>query len=162
MYGKQTEYAIAIMSCLAEMHDGSGRRISALELADQRGLPRPFISKTVTALIQAGLVEGTRGPGGGCRLTRDPSEISLYDVYTIFERVDEDRNCPFGGGECGVGPPCAVHHKLVQIQDSLNDLLHNTNFDVFRLHFNEIKDSSTKDDDREPPKKRESYRASRD
>jgi hypothetical protein len=55
-----------------------------------------------------------------------------------------------------------VHHKLVQIQDSLNDLLHNTNFDVFRLHFNEIKDSSAKDDDREPPKKRESYRASRD
>ena len=98
MYGKQTECAIAAISRLAEVYDGGLTNLSADNIADSRGLPRPFVRKVLSILAQAGLVIGSRGPGGGCRLARDPRKIKLYDVFKLFEREDESDNCPFGGG----------------------------------------------------------------
>ena len=65
MYGKQTECAIAAISRLAEVYDGGLTNLSADNIADSRGLPRPFVRKVLSILAQAGLVIGSRGPGGG-------------------------------------------------------------------------------------------------
>lgn len=132
MYGKQTETAIAALSRLAEVYDGGKTRLSAGELARDRELQGPFVAKLMTTLSQAGLVEGMPGPGGGYSLARHPSQIRLYDIYSIFEREDNGTQCPFGGGICGIGQPCAIHEKLVQVQKSLNDLLRNTTLEEFR------------------------------
>ena len=137
MYGKQTECAIAAISRLAEVYDGGLTNLSADEIADSRGLPRPFVRKILSILAQAGLVIGSRGPGGGCMLARDPRKIKLYDVFKLFEREDESDNCPFGGGRCGVGDPCPLHEKLVAVQDAVKDLLHETTFEDFRASYQE-------------------------
>ena len=137
MYGKQTECAIAAISRLAEVYDGGLTNISADDIADSRDLPRPFVRKILSNLAQAGLVIGSRGPGGGCALARDPSKIKLYDVFKLFEREDASDNCPFGGGRCGVGEPCPLHEKLVAVQDAVNVLLHETTFEDFLVSHQE-------------------------
>ena len=159
MYGKQTECAIAAMSRLAEIYDGGKTRLSASEIADSRGLPRPFVAKTLSILVQAGLVSGSRGPGGGCTLAKDPKKIKLYDVFKLFEREEESDNCPFGGGRCGVGDPCPVHDKLVAVQQAMNDLLHRTTFERFRVAYQEEGLQPRKKGGRKGKRKRESYRA---
>lgn len=137
MYGKQTETAIAAISRLAEVYDDKKTRLSATEIADSRGLQRPFIAKILTVLSQAGLVSGSPGPGGGYTLANKPDEITLYDVFRIFERENDSDDCPFGGGVCGVGEPCPLHDKLVQLKDSLDEVLHSTTFEDFRISFQE-------------------------
>lgn len=132
MYGKATEAAIAAMGRLAELYDGGVTRASAVDIADSRGLQRPFVAKVLTTLSQAGLVVGSRGPGGGFALARPPEEIRLYDVFRLFEREETSDACPFGGGVCGVGDPCPLHDKLVSVQRSVDDLLLGTTFAVFR------------------------------
>jgi Rrf2 family protein len=132
MYGKQTERAIAAMSRLAEVWDGGKTRLSALDIADQRGLPRAMVAKLLTVLSQAGLVNGSPGPGGGYALARRPDQIALQDVYALFERDDTSPLCPFGGGVCGVGEPCALHDRLVQMQASVRSMLRDTSFEIFR------------------------------
>ena len=159
MYGKQTEVAIAAMSRLAEVYDGGKTRLSASEIADSRGLPRPFVAKILSLLGQAGLVNGSRGPGGGCALAKDPKRIRLYDVFKLFERQDESDNCPFGGGRCGVGDPCPLHEKLVAVQHAMNDLLHETTFERFRVAYQEEGLRPLKKVNRKGKRKRESYRA---
>ncbi len=158
MYGKQTECAIAAMSRLAEVYDGGVTRLSAAEVADARGLPRPFVAKTLSMLAQAGLVNGSRGPGGGCTLAKDPGKIKLYDVYKLFEREEEGDNCPFGGGRCGVGDPCALHDKLAAVQQAMEQLLHETTFEQFRVAHQKGLRSATRKR-RKTKRKRESYRA---
>ena len=74
MYGKQTETAIAAMSRLAEVWDGGRTRLSAVEIADKRGLPRAMVAKILSTLSQANLVQGAPGPGGGYALAREPGE----------------------------------------------------------------------------------------
>ena len=158
MYGKQTERAIGAMSRLAEVWDEGKTRLSAFEIADERGLPRPMVAKILTALSQANLVTGSPGPGGGYALARAPSEITLRQVYDLFERQDRSNLCPFGGGICGVGQPCALHDQLVATQRNINEFLSGTTFDNFRIAFQEhgLKPASK---DAVPEQPRESYRA---
>ncbi|MEQ9617470.1 MAG: Rrf2 family transcriptional regulator [Phycisphaerales bacterium] len=137
MYGKSTENAIAAMSRLAEVWDGGSTLLSAADIAENRKLQKPFVSKILSNLAQAGLVQGTRGPGGGFRLSKAPKEISLFDVYLVFERENESLNCPFGGGICGVGQECALHDKLVELQDAKREFLTETTFDKFRVAYQE-------------------------
>ncbi len=40
-----------------------------------------FVRKIVARLVEAGLVQSFRGKGGGIKLARSPSEISLKDIY---------------------------------------------------------------------------------
>ncbi|MCA9293404.1 MAG: Rrf2 family transcriptional regulator [Phycisphaerales bacterium] len=131
MYGKQTETAIAAVSRLAELYDGGKTRLSAAEIAKSRGLPVPVVSKILGALAQAGLVTGSRGPGGGYTLAKPPSSIKIYDVFCLFEREDLSTACPFGGGTCGVGEDCPLHHRLVQVKAAMDQMLHETTFQGF-------------------------------
>ena len=160
MYGKATETAIAAMSRLAEVWDGGTTRLSASDIAEMRELRRPFVSKVLTALSQAGLVVATRGPGGGFSLAMHPREITLYDVFQLFEREDKSDVCPFGGGVCGVGDPCPLHDKLVGVQQSIEEILHGTTFDAFRAAYQEEGLRPSRSTPKKRKKKRQSYRAS--
>ena len=90
MYGKQTETAIAALSRLAEVWDDGRTRLSAAEIADQRGLPRAMVAKILSALSQANLVSGSPGPGGGYSLARSAELISVADVITAVDAPDEE------------------------------------------------------------------------
>jgi Rrf2 family protein len=137
MYSKQTETAIASASRLAEVYDGGVTKLSATAIADSRGLQRPFVAKILPMLSQAGLVSGLPGPGGGYTLAKPPKKIRLIDIYSLFEREDDTDLCPFGGGVCGVGNPCPLHDKLVSVQDAMDQLLHETTLESFRVAFQE-------------------------
>ncbi len=54
MYGKATQNAIAAMSRLAEVYDGGKTRISAADIAASRDLQKPFVSKLLSTLSNAG------------------------------------------------------------------------------------------------------------
>ncbi len=155
MYGKQTETAIAAMSRLAECYDGGKTRIAAGEIAKSRGLQSPVVSKILGALSQAGLINGARGPGGGYWLAKPPSEITIYDVFCLFERENASTACPFGGGICGEGDGCPLHSRLVAINEAVDDLLHKTTFDGFLT----AGPGAPPPEQQSSPKHRESYRA---
>ena len=156
MYGKQTETGIAALSRLAELYDGNGLRVSATDIADARNLNRPMVRKILSALAQAGLVVGSPGPGGGYQLARPPKDICLYDVFRIFEREDQSTACPFGGGVCGQGEPCAIHDRLVDIKVAVDTWMRETSFEDFRAAY---QDEGLQPADGTPEKPRESYRA---
>lgn len=159
MYGRQTETAIAAMSRLAEVYDGGNTRLSAADIARSRQLQGPFVAKILTSLSQAGLITGSPGPGGGYALAKHPKQITLYQVFSLFERENENLACPFGGGVCGQGDPCPLHHKLVAVKLSMDELLRNTLFEVFREAYQDKGLRPTDPSKVSEAKKRESYRA---
>ena len=85
------DYAVLMMSAAAR-HCGvgalvSGRqvRMNATSLAAETGIPLPTAQKLVSRLSAAGLLESTRGTGGGVRLSRPPATISLADIVEAVE-----------------------------------------------------------------------------
>jgi len=158
MYGKQTERAIAALSYLSEVWDGGKTRLSSVQIADNRGLPRPMVAKLLTTLSQGHLVIGSPGPGGGYALARDPKQITLRHAFDLFERVDTSHTCPFGGGICGSGDPCAMHDRLVQTKKAFDHYLNDTTFECFRVQAQEQGHKATTID-AHPNQPRESWRA---
>ncbi|MCW1924407.1 Rrf2 family transcriptional regulator [Luteolibacter arcticus] len=132
-YGKMSGCGVAAMSALAECH-GEGVQLSSQQIAESRNLSQPLVAKVLTVLSQAGLVHGTRGPGGGYRLARHPSKITLFDVVDLFEGHRDPSACPFGPGWCGTGAPCPLHHLLADMSESAASHLKKANFGSFVGH----------------------------
>ncbi len=128
--GKMTQTAIAAMSRLAELH-AAGVRVSSLDVARARNLPKPLVAKVLTVLSQAGLVNGVPGPSGGYRLARPPEELTLFDVARLFERERVEPACPLGPGWCGRGAPCPLHDRIQALEQSLVRFLQETTLGVF-------------------------------
>ena len=159
VYGKQTECAIGCASRLAEVFDGGKTRLNAAEIAEARGLQPPSVAKILSVLSKAGIVDGSRGPGGGYALARPPKQIALRDIFELFERNDSSTNCPFGGGICGAGAPCAMHQELVDVQKHLDVFLDKTTLEPFRVAYQELGHRPVPSGTHPTVSKRESFRA---
>jgi Rrf2 family iron-sulfur cluster assembly transcriptional regulator len=132
MYGKQTETAIAAVSYLAALWEGPAtRRVSAADIADGRGLQRPFVAKLLSSLSQAGIVNGSPGPGGGYALAKNPNQISLRDVWLLFERPESSRVAFVGSKICGVSVPNDLSDRIGRVEQAMDSLLDDTTFDLF-------------------------------
>ncbi len=127
---KTTQNAIAAMSRLAELYADPAQVASSREIATSRNLPVPIVAKILTELSRGGLVTGSPGPGGGYRLARHPSKISLFDLVSLFER-DARSACPYGPDWCGSGPHCPLHDSLLSIRAKVDDYLRKTTFALF-------------------------------
>jgi hypothetical protein len=90
--------------------------------------------------------------------THTSSAHYLYFGIRLFEREDRSNACPFGGGTCGVGDPCPLHHKLVRVNEAIQDVLHHSTFEEFHVAALSGKAAPAKKSARS--KRRESYRAS--
>ena len=101
------DYAVVMMSAAAR-HCGS-IRLNATLLADETGLPLPTVQKLVSKLSSAGLIESTRGTGGGFRLSRPPATISLADIVEAIEGPIAMTSCVDSGKhDCVVEGTCRV------------------------------------------------------
>jgi Rrf2 family iron-sulfur cluster assembly transcriptional regulator len=130
IHQKTTQNAISAMSRLAELYADSAYLASSREIAESRNLPVPLVAKILTVLSRGALVTGSPGPGGGYRLSKSPSAISLKDVIILFEREGETA-CPFGPGWCGTKQPCPLHDSITAIDQIFQDYLKNTTFAAF-------------------------------
>ena len=73
------------LRCLLQVarRDAEGP-VSAQEIARAEGIGPEYVARIMGALRAGGLVDSTRGAGGGYRLTRPASEISVWDAITIL------------------------------------------------------------------------------
>lgn len=81
------DYAIVVMTAAAQAHGRCGvdSRLSAGDIGLRTGVPLPTAQKLLGRLAAAGLLESTRGTGGGFTLARPPQDISLADIIEAVE-----------------------------------------------------------------------------
>lgn len=95
--------------------------VSLVDLADRNNLSRQYLEKLFTRLRNAGLVTGTRGPGGGYRLARPPQQISVGEVLSAVDRVDAT-NCG-GRRNCSAGAACLGHSLWARLNENVMGFL---------------------------------------
>ena len=93
------------------------RQISAADIADKYGLSVNHLAKVLRALTRAGLIDGTRGAGGGYRFLGNAKRITLFDVIEIFEDVAAPAHARSeAGAESDIGR--ALARVLGEIDDT--------------------------------------------
>ena len=74
--------------------------VSLAEISKRQDISLPYLEQLFVKLRRAGLVEAVRGPGGGYRLSRVPSEIRVSEV---MEAVEETVNALHTGAGASGG-----------------------------------------------------------
>ncbi len=124
---RRTDYGVRVILDLASL--GQNERASTQEIAERQNIPGPFLAKIVSQLALSGLVATYRGAGGGVRLARPASEISLLHVIETLDGPIRLNRCVIEPGSCPRDKHCPVHHIWAKAQDDLTQLLEITTFD---------------------------------
>jgi Rrf2 family protein len=108
-----SEYALRATTLLAQRT--SDTPVDVALLADALAVPRNYLSKTLSQLARAGVLESVRGKRGGFRLARPPAELTLFDVIEPFERLGDTSRCLLGQPVCSDRTACAAHEAWKKI-----------------------------------------------
>ncbi len=101
-----TDYTLRVlMYCAARPQ----QLVTIGELADHHGVSKNHLMKIVNDLARQGVLETTRGRGGGLRLMQDPKQIRVGDVvrasetdFRLVECFDPETN------QCMLSPSCRL------------------------------------------------------
>ncbi|MEE8526083.1 MAG: Rrf2 family transcriptional regulator [Thermoanaerobaculia bacterium] len=125
-FSSTAEYALRSLSHLAE-RGGEDPAILGRDLAELTQIPANYLSKILLTLNRAGIVEATRGLGGGYRLRRPASEVYLAEVLELFDPPEGDSACFLGGGRvCSAENPCPAHDRWRLVRQTYLDFTRNT------------------------------------
>jgi Rrf2 family iron-sulfur cluster assembly transcriptional regulator len=126
MLSTTSEYALRALAHLARQPNGDA--VLGRDLAHAAQIPANYLSKLLLTLRNAGLVDTTRGSGGGYRLRKPATEIFLIDVVELFEEISRDKPACFLGRTkpCSDSTPCTAHNAWRDLQGAYLGFLDST------------------------------------
>jgi Rrf2 family protein len=114
LVSKKTDYALLILSHLADRAGGSAR-----EIAERFGLSKAFLANILKELCQKGFLTSHRGVKGGYSLSRSAERISLAELLEALEDGWKMTTCT--GQDDRDEHDCTVHN-LCPIRGPLNEI----------------------------------------
>jgi len=131
MLSVTAQYALRAFAYIAGQ---SGERpVLARDIAAKTGVPSQYLSRILNKAVRAGLLESTRGVGGGFRLTRPCNKIKLVDILSQYDDVLDRSRCPFGQPRCNDEHPCGFHEHWKPISTAFRQMLNETTLDEVGL-----------------------------
>jgi Rrf2 family iron-sulfur cluster assembly transcriptional regulator len=99
-------YAVMAMVDLArqETVDRASDLVCLADIAGRQQLSQSYLEQLFGKLRRADLVCSARGPGGGYRLARPPSEIAIADIVMAVDEPIRATRCEIGSGGCLAAP----------------------------------------------------------
>lgn len=116
-YSQATNYALHTMMYLVALP--AGKTIGVQQLAELQELSPTYLSKILTRLVKAGMIESTPGVNGGYKLTRNKADISFLDVIHAIEGTASLFHC-------GVGmqhDTCLIQEVMMDAERQMEDYL---------------------------------------
>jgi Rrf2 family nitric oxide-sensitive transcriptional repressor len=108
MISRTTEYALRAIVWLAA-HGQNPR--TTRQIAAATRVPGGYLSKVMQALVDAGIVNSQRGPGGGFVLARPAAALTVLEVVDAVDPIRRIESCPLGL-RSHAEQLCALHRRL--------------------------------------------------
>ena len=113
-------YAVTAMLDLA-LHYEEGP-ITLADISQRQGISLSYLEQLFAKLRRQGLVDSTRGPGGGYRLSRAPHEIPVADVIIAVDEKVETTRCG-GLSNCQDDQKCLTHELWSELSGQIYQFL---------------------------------------
>lgn len=113
-------YAVTAMLDLA-LHYQDGP-ITLADISQRQGISLSYLEQLFSKLRKQGLVDSTRGPGGGYRLSRPARDIAVADVITAVDEKVETTRCG-GLSNCQDDQQCLTHELWTDLSEQIHQFL---------------------------------------
>jgi len=124
IYSTSTKYAVMALIELAVRQ--SARPVLIKEISRATDIPRQFLAKIVQTLVKAGILNSTKGRGGGLEFACPPSQISIVEVVRAIDGEQALQSCIFGLQGCDGTRNCPMHSMWGPVRNKIIDFLENT------------------------------------
>lgn len=103
-------YAVMAMADLAA-HEAGAKPVSLADIAERQDISLSYLEQLFAKLRRGGLVRSVRGPGGGYRLSRSPTELRVADIILAVDEPITATRCQVGStkGCTSTGARCVTH-----------------------------------------------------
>ena len=109
----------------------SGERVTADRISAEAHIPRRLLARVLAKLSHADLVESEQGRGGGSRLARPASKITVREAVEAVEGPFGVTRCIMEDRTCGEGAPCTLHQAWEEGQQAILEFLDAQTLDEF-------------------------------
>jgi Rrf2 family protein len=116
-YSQATNYALHTMMYFVALP--AGKIVGVQQLAELQKVSPTYLSKILTKLVKADMIESMPGVHGGYRLTRSKDEISFLDVIQAIEGTASLFHCYDGSNHHG----CLIQGVMTQAEQQMEDYL---------------------------------------
>ncbi len=113
-------YAVTAMLDLAINRDRGP--ITLADISQRQGISLSYLEQLFSRLRKRGLVDSTRGPGGGYRLSRSADAIAVADVISAVDETVDATRCK-GQQNCQDTRACLTHQLWSDLSGQIRDFL---------------------------------------
>lgn len=121
---QKCQYALRASFELAKRHNAGMTPIA--DIAAAQAIPIRFLEVILSQLRQGGFVESHRGPRGGCRLTREPGQITAGEIIRFIDGPLSPVRCVDGSTQCPLQGHCVFLGLWQRATAALADVYDNT------------------------------------
>jgi len=134
MMSKKCKYGLKALIHLAEEY-GSGPVLTD-EIAKSEHIPKKFLELILLDLKHAGYVRSKQGTKGGYRLVQDPSQITLAEIYRLFDGAIALLPCVSQKfyeecDDCPDEKACRLKRVFIDVREKTYDLLSGITIESF-------------------------------
>jgi Rrf2 family protein len=108
-----------------------GELVTAEKISAEAHIPRRLLARVLAKLSHAGLVESEQGRGGGSRLARPATKLTLREAVEAVEGPFAVTRCIVENRACGEGAPCALHDAWEEGQRAILEYLDTQTLEEF-------------------------------
>ncbi|WP_199621962.1 RrF2 family transcriptional regulator [Paenibacillus alkalitolerans] len=117
-FSQATDYALHAMLYLVS--EAPDKPVSVQLLAEKLGVSQTYLSKMLTKLVKAGLIQSVSGVNGGYRLRRNREDISFLDIIHAIEGTASLFECSFNHGS-----ECLIQQVVIEAERQMEQYLQN-------------------------------------
>ena len=122
MFNKETEYALRGLVYI-QIQNARDHKPGIPEIAKEVETPQFYMAKILQRLVKQGLVQSSKGRGGGFYFDKNKPELTLMEVIQFTEGTGLFTSCAFGLNMCSDINPCPMHERYAQIRESIQQMV---------------------------------------
>ncbi len=134
MMSMKCKYALKALIKLAANH--KKEYLNTAEIATSENIPKKFLEQILLDLKHAKFVNSKQGSKGGYYLLKDPKEISVADVYRIFDGAISLLPCVSLNfyekcDDCNDEKTCTLRREFAKIREGARVIMSKTSIASF-------------------------------
>jgi Rrf2 family cysteine metabolism transcriptional repressor len=100
--------------------------VTLKDIAQREQISLPYLEHLITPLIEGGVIQSTRGVGGGVSLAKSPEEIRLSEVIGLLENSIALVKCVDNPKVCNRSEFCVTRDIWSELKAAMDGVLQST------------------------------------
>lgn len=119
-------YGLRAVINIAEGNLSENRLVRIKEISQDQNISVQYLEQILFKLKKKDIIKGKRGPNGGYKITRDPEDITVLELYEILDEEVKVVDCNEGNNQRCIKENCRTSCLWTQLDNALKEILGKT------------------------------------